>query len=52
MESRSSPVVPRKLANCRPREPVKESGVPDYGTVEGKHSETSCSALCKRYFDG
>src|SRR6266480_4187278 len=24
MGSRSTPVVPRKLANCRPREPVKE----------------------------
>src|SRR6266498_2925309 len=52
MGSRSTPIVPTKLANCRPREPVKGSGVPDYGTIEGKHSDTSCSALCKRDFDG
>ena len=50
--SRSTPIVPMKLANCRPREPVKGSGVPDYGAVEENHSETSCSGLCKRDFDG
>ena len=38
--SRSALIVPRKLANCRSREPVEGSGVPGYGTVEGKHGET------------
>ena len=42
--SRSALVVPVKLANCRPREPVEESGAPNHGIVERKYSETSCSS--------
>jgi hypothetical protein len=44
MGSRSTLVVPAKLANCRPQEPVEGSGVPDDGAVERKHSDTSCSS--------
>ena len=42
--SRSTLIVPVKLANCRPREPAEGSGVPNHGIVERKHSETSCSS--------
>jgi hypothetical protein len=42
--SRSALVVPVKLVNCRPREPVEGSGVPNHGIVGRKHSETSCSS--------
>jgi hypothetical protein len=42
--SRSALIVPVKLANRRPREPVEGRGAPDHGIVEGKHSETSCSS--------
>ncbi len=41
--SRSTPIVPLKPANRRPREPVEERGVPGYGAAERKHAETLCS---------
>ena len=50
--SRRTLIVPKKLANRRPREPVEGSGVPDHRTVEGEHNETLGSDICHRNFNG